>query len=118
MKTRPPKPKKEVWTGKPATTENGRRIQDLMRENKIKGNHKDFVVIAGNRMIDANGSYTIQTPDGRPVHANVVALVAKRELHRLLGAAADAFWNRKLNRRTPPPPTETTLKPGEEVRLC
>lgn len=74
-------------------------ISELMASKKIKGKTKDYVVIAGDVLMDVNGQYVIKTSDGRTVSADVVALVHKRELYKLLGDAAEMFWHRKLGMR-------------------
>jgi hypothetical protein len=97
-KKSPSKPKK-----KKAATPNGKLIQDLMAGNRVKGSYKDFVAIAGNRIIDWIDSYEAYRPNGEPVGVEGVALIHKRALHDIFGEAfASKFWNRALRMRVHP----------------
>jgi len=83
----------------PAKTANGRIIRDLMLSNKVKGNFKDFVIIAGERLLDWCGSYDILSDDGSKVTAKAVALVHKSKLRNIIGEEqARRFWHPGIGR--------------------
>ena len=86
-----------------APTANAKIIIDFMLENKIKGKSKDYVIIAGNRLIDWCGSYDIIkiNEDGsvQPAVLNNIILVHKRKLCNIIDKdMASKFW--KCGRRT------------------
>lgn len=83
---------------KPVKTANGKIIRDLMLANRVKGNYKDFVIIAGDRLMDWAGSYDMLN-DGKKVIAQAVALIHKSKLANVIGAEpARAFWRPTLGR--------------------
>lgn len=87
----------------PAPTANAKIIRDLMAANKVKGKYKDYVIIAGNRLIDWVASYDIiKTEDDGSVRSAGVdgmALIHKRNLVNIIGAdMASKFW--RNGRRT------------------
>ena len=83
-------------------TPNGRQIFELLRLTKKKGNPKDFVIIVGKRMLDYWGSYDMENKEGKSVGVEGVALIHKRELHKVVGdELASKFWNRKTGMRVP-----------------
>lgn len=80
-------------------TPNARIIRDLMFTQKIKGNWKDYVVLAGKRLIDWQGSYDLVTEDGKTVGVKNMALVHKSKLANLVGAQlARQFWRPGVGR--------------------
>jgi hypothetical protein len=83
-----------------ASTSNGKMIAKLMHSRKIRGNPKDWCIIAGARLIDYNGSYDIKHEDFTELEHDGVVLVEKRKLHLALGdEIAARFWNRKVGAR-------------------
>ena len=83
----------------PAKTANGRIIRDMMLSSKVKGNFKDFVIIAGERLLDWCGSYDILTTEGEKVSAKAVALVHKSKLRNIIGEEqARRFWRPGIGR--------------------
>jgi hypothetical protein len=98
------KPKKQKTDKQmpPAPTANAKVIRDLMAANKVKGKFKDYVVIAGVRLIDWLGSYDIlhESEDGlKAAGINGMALVHKSKLRNIIGEKMAAqFW--RNGRRT------------------
>jgi hypothetical protein len=78
-------------------------IKELMTSKKIKGNVKDYVVIAGTTLMDVHGQYVLNTVDGKPITAQFMALIHKRNLYKLMGNAAEVFWHRALGQRNAAP---------------
>lgn len=78
---------------------NARIIRDLMFTQNIKGNYKDYVVLAGKRLIDWQGSYDMVTEEGKTVGVQNMALVHKSKLHKIVGEQlASHFWRRGIGR--------------------
>jgi hypothetical protein len=75
------------------------KIRSEMERAGIRGNFRDFVLFVGDQMYDTWGTYTVRrdnaTADVRPI-----ALVHKRDLHKIIGPFADRFWNRRMGKRT------------------
>jgi hypothetical protein len=93
-----PKMKRKL---KPAESASGRMIQDLMRSVGADGSYKDYVVIAGNRLVDWRGSYDIKrAEDSKSVGIpDGVALIHKRKLKNVIGdGAAKMFWRPGVGR--------------------
>jgi len=91
-------------------TKNGERIFNTMRDNKVKGNWKDWVLFVGDQMIDRYGTYTITRGEDAP--PDVIALVHKSKLAKILGEKFggmfwDAQWKRRTNHGAPPAKTKT-----------
>jgi hypothetical protein len=87
--------------------ENTKMISDLMKAEKVKGNAKDYVVIAGYRLTDWAGEHDLHRRDDEgnvgTIGVDGVALVHKRNLEKLLGPdVARQFWSKKLRRRRAP----------------
>lgn len=84
--------------------ENTKMISDLMKAEKVRGNPKDYVVLAGYRLIDWSGEFDLHSQaDGGTVGVEGIALLHKSRLEPVLGAElADHFWSRKLRRRRAP----------------
>jgi hypothetical protein len=83
-----------------------RIVADMMQTKGIRGNVKDYVVIAGYRIMDFQGSFDIRKDDGsgETVGIDGIRLVHKRELHTVVGETLAAhFWNRatRTRRRLP-----------------
>jgi hypothetical protein len=64
----------------------------------VKGNYKDYVIIAGNRLVDWRGSWEIRTED-EAIELPTMALTHKRDLHKLIGTVSKVFWSQVLRRR-------------------
>lgn len=85
---------------------NSRIVAEMMQSKGVRGNVKDFVVIAGFRIMDFQGSFDIRKDDGsgQTVGIEGIRLVHKRELHAVVGESlASHFWNRatRTRRRLP-----------------
>jgi hypothetical protein len=80
---------------------NARVIANLMQTKGVRGNVKDFVVIAGFRIMDFQGSFDIRKEDDlTTVGIDGIRLVHKRELHGIVGEElASNFWDRRIRRR-------------------
>lgn len=81
---------------------NARIIANLMITKGVRGNVKDFVVIAGFRIMDFQGSFDIRKEDDltKTVGIDGIRLIHKRELHGIVGEeAASIFWDRRTRRR-------------------
>jgi len=81
---------------------NARIIANLMITKGVRGNVKDFVVIAGFRIMDFQGSFDIRKEDdlNTTVGIDGIRLVHKRELHTIVGEElASTFWDRRTSRR-------------------
>lgn len=84
-------------------TPHGIRVLDFMRQNKVRGNYRDYVLFVADRMWDAWAEYKLPRPAAadNPEGAPLVALVHKRDLHKVIGPLeAKRFWDSKLKRRT------------------
>lgn len=81
-------------------TPNGLKIWEVMRESKVKGNYRDYVLFVGNRMLDVYGTYDVtRSDDGKP--SKMIALVHKAKLAAVLGPEVGArFWHAKFGKRT------------------
>lgn len=93
--------KKEKATGNKAI------IEAAMKDRKVRGNPKDYVLLVRDRLIDCSGSYKMfQVNEDQTEHKKVefdkVRLVHKRNLHQYAAEpVASRFWNRKLGVRVP-----------------
>ena len=94
------RPKQKQKRGpKEASTDNGKMISELMHSQNVRGNPKDWTIIAGYRLVDYYGSYDIRLEDGRTTGTKSVVLVHKRNLHKFIGAEmAVKFWRRGIGR--------------------
>ena len=78
-------------------------IRNMMKHKKIRGNVKDYSVLANNMLMDCSGTYTVkrtefETPDKKG--NGEVLLLHKKWLHRFIHEDdAALFWNRKLRMR-------------------
>ena len=80
-------------------TANARIIRDLMFNQKIRGNYKDFVVLAGKRLVDWQDSYDMVTEEGKTVGVQNMALVHKSKLANIVGLElAGRFWRPGIGR--------------------
>lgn len=85
--------------GVPVPTANAKMIKDLMAEKGLKGNYKDHVIIAGNRLINWKGSFDIQLEEGSTFGVDGVALIHKSKLHNIIGdEEARRFWHPQFRR--------------------
>jgi len=76
-------------------TANARIIRDLMVSKGIKGNYKDFTILAGGCLVDWMGSYPLEQD---PVKG--VQLVHKRRLEEVVGPeVAERFWSKATGQR-------------------
>lgn len=87
----------------PAPTHNAKIIRDLMMAVGVKGNFKDYVIIAGKRLIEWADSYDLlRLEDGKTTGLKSMALIHKRKLRDIVGEdMAAEFWDHKLGRRRP-----------------
>lgn len=91
--------KGEKQAQKSMPTANAKMINDLMVEDKIKGNFKDYVIISGNRLINWKGSFEIHLDEGVTTGVNGVALIHKNKLHNVIGEEEAArFWHPQFGR--------------------
>ena len=77
-------------------------IAEMMNDKCVRGNVKDFVVIAGYRLMDYQGSFDLKKDDGsgETVGIEGIRLVHKRMLHTVVGDSIAAhFWNRATRQR-------------------
>ena len=83
-----------------APTANAKVIRDLMIAQNIRGNFKDYVVIAGKRLVDWQGSYDlVREEDGATVGVNGMALIHKSKLGNVVGLElARNFWRPGIGR--------------------
>lgn len=108
-KKRPPIAKKQrieamkAKMNQPAPTHNAKIIRDLMMAVGVKGNFKDYVIIAGKRLIEWADSYDLlKIEDGKTTGLKSMALIHKRKLRDIVGEdMAAEFWDHKLGRRRP-----------------
>jgi len=86
--------KKQKRDAEHMPTANAKVIRDLMLANKVKGDYRDHVIIAGARLIDWKGSYDIRREDdGKTVGVNGMAIVHKAKLANIIGEEmASNFW--------------------------
>jgi len=81
-------------------TANATTINNLMKSEGVKGSFKDYVVLAGARLVDWQGSHNIVTLDEKRIGVNGVALVHKKNLKNFLPTEiAETFWHPKLGRK-------------------
>ena len=76
-------------------TVNGRMIYELMKERKVKGRYKDYVIINGSRLMDWLGTYEIKVIGGKnaALFLDGVVLVHKSKLSRFIGKEGELkFW--------------------------
>jgi len=66
-------------------TANANVIYKLMRAEGVKGDYKDFVVIAGNRLVDWNGSYDVNVKEGSSTNTDKIFLINKKDLPKIIG---------------------------------
>jgi hypothetical protein len=109
---RPERPEKKARDLGP----NEKVIRDLMKIKKYRGNPKDYVVLAGDNVMDVDGSVPVKrkTEQGR----DKVLLLHKKDLHKIIDdAQAARFWNRKLRVRVPRRrATKPLPKPGPQKK--
>jgi hypothetical protein len=77
-------------------TVNGRMIYELMKERKVRGRYKDYVIINGTKLMDWLGTYEIKIIGGKNAvfFINSVILVHKSKLSRFIGKEGELkFWS-------------------------
>lgn len=76
-------------------------IQSLMKERKVRGNYKDYVIIHAGSMLDHEGLYELTMAEsGERVKVEAIQLFHKRELAGFMKPeAARLFWNSRLGVR-------------------
>lgn len=76
-------------------------VEKLMRERKVRGNPKDWVIIHAGLMMDWEGTYQLTvTQTGEKVSVQEVALLHKRDLASFMKPEhARQFWNPALGMR-------------------
>ena len=101
-----------------SNTINGRRIEELLRLTKKKGNPKDFVIIVGYRLIDYWADYNLINEAGKTIGVEKgIALIHKKDLHKVLGEEfAAKFWRRKAGMRVPGKTNEQLKKDAEQAK--
>lgn len=73
-------------------TTNGRIIADMLHNEKIRGNAKNYVVVSGSSLLDFGGTYDMRIDDAE-LKVPSVALVHKRNLRKIIGdEQAARFW--------------------------
>jgi hypothetical protein len=81
-------------------------IQDLMDEGKVKGSYKDYVVLAGNRLIDWQDSWDMYQSNGESIGVDGVTLMHKARLHKMemldKKFIEDKLWHPRWGRRVHP----------------
>jgi hypothetical protein len=77
------------------STVNGRMIYELMKERKVKGRYKDYVIINGVKLMDWLGTYEVKIiGENAAFFTNNVILVHKSKLSRFIGKeGARKFWS-------------------------
>lgn len=112
----PPKTKREEERDRKLTV-NGHRIVELLKMTHKRGNPKDFVIIVGKRMMDYWGSYDMENKEGKTIGIEGVALIHKKELHKVVGdELASKFWSRRLGMRVAGKTLEQQAKEKEAGR--
>ena len=85
-------------------TANGKRIFEMMRDENVKGNWKDWVLFVGPQMIERYGTYTINFRKKKgddPIQSEITALVHKSKLSNIIGGEfGKLFWDSKRKCRT------------------
>jgi len=83
-----------------ASTPNGQLIQDLMARQGVKGSYKDYVLLAGNRLVDWTGSWDIMSPGGNPVGYEGVVLLHKSKMRGVIDSPlVERLWHPTLGSR-------------------
>ncbi len=82
--------------GPVVVTPNGKMIGKFMSEVGEKGSYKDFVIITDNRLVDYTGSCEINRPNREN---DEMALVHKRDLHKIIGEESKRYWDLELGKR-------------------
>jgi predicted S18 family serine protease len=91
---------------------NGKAIEDMMKQEKIKGDYRDYVMIFQDRITDYRGSYNIRTTNDEKVGTERLVLMHKRNLRNIIGEEASRqFWHPQVGRVVDVPPA---TKPAKE----
>ncbi len=67
----------------PLPTANARMIKKFLDAGKMKGDFRDYVILTGNRMLDWEGSYELEAPDGGAVQVAETNLMHKKKLETM-----------------------------------
>jgi hypothetical protein len=81
--------------GKPPTTSDGKNIKELMIEEGIKGDYRDYAILLDDKIIDYKKTIVVSTKDGKPITlSSELALIHKKKLRNLVSKdVAEQFWN-------------------------
>jgi len=83
---------------------NGRAIQDLMLEQRIKGDYRDYIVLNEDSMLDYRGTYNISYTNAPDFGKDEFFIIHKKELHKLIGEKSLDFWHPIIGRLIAVPP--------------
>jgi len=77
------------------STQNGIMIFNLMKDQKIKGNYKDYIILSPQGVIHWKGTFDLHRQDnGKKLDIPAIAILHKRDLRKILGPEiARLFWN-------------------------
>jgi hypothetical protein len=76
---------------------NGKFVFSIMKSRKIRGNYKDFVVLAGNKLFDRYDVYEVV----RLTKEDSLEIVHKEDLtEKIEGRLPDLLWDKKFRKRT------------------
>lgn len=77
---------------------NGQFVFSIMKSKKIRGNYKDYVVLAGNKLFDRYGIYEVVCINK---DTDIIEVVHKSDLtERIEGRLPELLWDKKSKRRT------------------
>lgn len=76
-------------------------IQSLMKERRVRGNYKDYVIIHAGSMMDHEGMYQLTVAEtGAKVKIEAIQLFHKRELISFMRPeVAKLFWDPRVGMR-------------------
>jgi hypothetical protein len=79
---------------------NAKMIVEAMKEAKIKGNYRDYVLLVGDRLIDYRESHGLAALDGlSSARVEGMAVMHKKRLKNILPEdVAALFWHPRLGR--------------------
>lgn len=90
--------------GKVPSTPDGKNIKDLMAEEGVKGDYRDYVVLMADRIVDYKQAVTVTTSDGKSIKLvsdeDSMALMHKKKLKLIVSEdVARKFWHPIFGRR-------------------
>ena len=87
--------KDKKTSGPQPKTPDGKNIRDMLLEEKIKGNYKDYACLIESQIVDFRGSVTVSTKDGKPIMlSEEVRLIHKKKLKNVVSKnVAEMFWH-------------------------